>query len=255
MEEDTAHMRPEEIQRQHYARTATSYDDKLGLGQSPEHELALYLLLGYIDSAKAESVLDVGAGTGRGIGFLMHNRPSLTLHGIEPVDELRSVAYSKGISKDLLTSGSGYHLPFPDSSIDIVTEFGVLHHVEKPELFVREMLRVARYGVFLSDTNNLGQGGFLGRLVKNCFYWLGAWKVLSFIRTQGRRSVFEPSDGLWYYYTVFLHFSELRKQCHSVHVVNTRQTSQTHWFSASHVAIFATKAAIVERSPFFTHLK
>ena len=61
-------MRAEDLQRQHYANTATNYDETLG--QSPEHELALYILLGLIDSIRAESVLDVGAGTGRGLRFL-----------------------------------------------------------------------------------------------------------------------------------------------------------------------------------------
>jgi SAM-dependent methyltransferase len=246
-------MRPEEIQRRHYAGTAVTYDSEFG--ESPEHELALHVLLAVVGSIKAESVLDVGAGTGRGLRFLMDHRPSLTLHGIEPVDELRSIAYGKGIPRDWLRPGNGYKLPFPDASFDIVTEFGVLHHVESPELFVSEMLRVARYGIFLSDTNNLGQGGVWGRLVKNLFYWLGLWRILSFIRTQGRGFIFEPNDGVWYYYTIFSHFRQLRNRCHSVHVMNTRGTSRTHWFSASHAVIFATKPAIVERSPFYAHLK
>jgi SAM-dependent methyltransferase len=246
-------MRPEDIQRQHYAQTATSYDEDLG--QSPEHEFAMYLLLGFIDSAKAESLLDVGAGTGRGMDFLMRNRPNLCLRGVEPVDELREVAYGKGISRESLTAGDGYRLPFPDNSIDIVTELGVLHHVKDPHLLVREMVRVARYGIFLSDTNNLGQGSLGGRLLKNCFYWLGLWKFFNFIRTKGRGSVFEPTDGLWYYYTVFSHHAELSRLCHSVHVINTRQISRTPWFSASHAAIFATKSAITGRSPFYAHLR
>ena len=44
-------MRPEEIQREHYEHTATNYDEVLG--KSPEHELALYILLGFIDSINA----------------------------------------------------------------------------------------------------------------------------------------------------------------------------------------------------------
>lgn len=246
-------MRAEDIQRQHYAETATRYDDELG--QSPEHELALYLLLGITTSIKAESVLDVGAGTGRGLRFLANHRPGLRLHGVEIVDELREIAHARGIPREWMTAGSGYQLPFPDASFDIVTEFGVLHHVDRPELFVREMLRVARFGIFISDTNNLGQGGFGGRLVKNAFYWLGLWKALSFIRTRGRGFVVEPHDGLWYYYTLFNQFRELKHQCHSIHMINTRGTGITPWFSSSHAAIFATKAAIVERNSFYRHLR
>jgi ubiquinone/menaquinone biosynthesis C-methylase UbiE len=248
-------MLSEEIQRQHYTQTATSYHDNPGLGQSPEHELALYILLGLLDSVKAESFLDVGAGTGRGLTFLMRHRPDLRLRGIEPVDELRNVAYGAGVPREWLVSGSGYDLPYPDNSFDIVAEFGVLHHVEKPERVVREMVRVARYGVLLSDTNNLGQGGLGGRLVKNLFFFLGLWRFFSLVRTRGRGYVVEPTDGLWYYYTLFSHFSELSRLCHSVHVMNTRRNSRTPWLSASHATIFATKPAIVERAPFFGKLR
>src|SRR6185295_8692264 len=103
----------DEIQREHYAHTAANYDEVLG--QSPEHELALYILLGLIDSIKAGSVLDVGAGTGRGLKFLMSHRPNLTLHGIEPVDQLRNVAHSNGIPREWMTAGDGYRLPFADA--------------------------------------------------------------------------------------------------------------------------------------------
>ncbi len=243
----------QEIQRQHYAVTAKSYDECLG--QSPEHELSLYILLGLLDSLKACSVLDVGAGTGRGLVFLKEKRPNLMVCGVEPTDQLREIAYSKGVPRDSLVSGDGYKLPFLDSSFDVVMELGVLHHVERPDAVLREMIRVARFGVFLSDTNNLGQGGLVGRLVKNAFYWLGLWKVLTFLRTSGQGSVFEPNDGLWYYYSLFSHFSDLKRLCHSIHIMNTRRTSLTPWFSASHAALFATKEAAVSRSPFFANLK
>jgi SAM-dependent methyltransferase len=198
-------MLPEEIQRRHYAESAAAYDQDLGA--TPEHEFGLYLLLSFIDSTKAQSLLDVGAGTGRGLRFLMRQRPALRLQGIEPIEELRTIGYSKGVPEEMLREGSGYALPFADGSFDIVSEFGVLHHVQRPEAVVNEMLRVARFGVFLSDTNNLGQGAFCARLLKNVFYWLGLWKPFSLIRTRGRGFVEEPNDGLWYYYTVYSHLA------------------------------------------------
>jgi len=248
-------MNSEQVQRKHYELTAEAYDDEPGLGESPEHELALYLLLAVIDSVRAESLLDVGSGTGRAIRFLATQRPNLACVGVEPVDGLRRMAYRKGVPKSSLIPATGYQLPFRDGAFDIVAEFGVLHHVEKPELVLREMLRVARFAVFLSDSNNLGMGRFEGRLIKNLCFGLGLWRTLNWLRTRGRGYVFEPNDGLWYYYTVFQHFGELKRGCHSVHVMNTRMTSRTPWFSASHAAVLATKHAIIERSPFFIHLK
>ena len=113
-------MDPQDIQRQHYIQTADSYD--LDLGSTPEHEFALYLLLGFIDSVRAESVLDVGAGTGRGLKFLMQHRPNLAVTGIEPVEELRRVGVNNGVPSSCLIEGDGSALPFPDASFDVVTE-------------------------------------------------------------------------------------------------------------------------------------
>jgi SAM-dependent methyltransferase len=242
-----------DIQREHYSKTAAAYDDVLG--RSPEHELALYFLLGIIESIQADSILDVGAGTGRAIKFIRNFKPDLRLCGIEPVEELRNVAYASGVPREMVVSGDGCNLPFPDASFDIVTEFGVLHHVECPELIVGEMLRVARYGILISDTNNLGQGSLSSRLIKNAMYWSGLWRSWNLLRTKGKGYMIEPHDGLWYYYTPFLHWRELTRRCHSVHLLNTRVASITHWLSASHVAIFAAKAEIVSRNAFYEHLR
>ena len=240
------------IQQAHYARGAATYDQDFG--DTPEHGLSLYVLLGLLDCVKAESLLDVGAGTGRALSFLMEHRPKLMVRGIEPVAELRDQASRKGIPDEWLVAGDAYMLPYPDDSFDIVTEFGVLHHVKNPSLVVNEMLRVARYGILLSDTNNLGQGRLAGRVIKNVFWWLGLWGVFNFTRTRGRGYVYEPWDGLWYYYSVFSHFSDLRCRCHSVHVLNTRKPSMTPWFSASHAMIFATKSAATKGNGLFEHL-
>lgn len=226
-------------QASHYAETASSYDATLG--QTPEHELAQYVLLGVMGSLKATSLLDVCAGTGRAIRFFREHRPEMKVVGIEPSDAMRAVGYAAGIPESCLLGGDGRNLPYADSSFDVVTEFGVLHHASDPVAVVSEMIRVARYAVFISDTNNLGQGGAPGRVIKNLFYWSGLWKPFNYVRTRRKGYAFEPSDGLWYYYTAFSHFHALLHKCHSVHVMNTRRSSRTHWFSASHVALLAVK--------------
>ena len=72
-----------------------------------------------------------------------------------------------------LVLGSGLQLPFPDASFDAVCEFGVLHHVEHPNAVVREMLRVSKTAIFLSDTNRFGRGRLFARLVKLALWKLG----------------------------------------------------------------------------------
>jgi hypothetical protein len=46
----------------------------------------------------------------------------------------------------------------------------------------------------------------------------------------------------------------LKTESHSIHILNTRRSGRTAWFSASHLAILATKAAVKVRSPFIGHL-
>lgn len=244
---------PSEILRHHYAATANDYDRNFG--ETPEHDLAIRILYGLLDLVHAESLLDVGAGTGKALQFFAAKLPAMRSVGLEPNRALREVAAAKGIPASALLDGQGENIPFPDNSFDFVAEFGILHHVEDPDKVVQEMLRVARYGIFLSDTNNLGQGHLLGRVLKGLAFWSGLWKLSRFIRTRGKGFVVEPNDGLWYHYTLFQHYRFLRRHCNSVHLINTRRGGLVPWFSASHVAIFATKKEISQVRPLFVHLR
>src|SRR5262245_53163646 len=105
------------IQRERYARIAAQYED---VHRDPEHFIALALLEGMLGYLGAESVLDVGAGTGRTIRLLRAMRPRLRFAGIEPVAELREVGHQLGVPADELVDGDGYHLAFADGSFDVV---------------------------------------------------------------------------------------------------------------------------------------
>ena len=111
-----------ELQRSYYARTAVHYDD---MHEEPEHRLALHLLAGFIELNGIRSVLDVGAGTGRAMGWIKRRFPDLVVKGIEPVEGLRRQAHAKGIPAADLVEGDGYALPFVDCSFDLVCEFAV----------------------------------------------------------------------------------------------------------------------------------
>ncbi len=242
----------EHKQAAHYAQKAACYDDCLG--QTPEHELAQYMLLGILASLKVTSLLDVGAGTGRAIRFFREHRPELQIVGIEPSDAMRAVGFANGIPQSCLLKGDGRSLPYPDSSFDVVTEFSTLHHVSNPAAVVSEMIRVAKYVVFISDTNNLGQGCLWARMIKNLFYWSGLWRPFNYLRTHGKGYAYEPCDGVWYYYSAFSHFDMLLRKCRTVHIMNTRRSSRTHWFSASHVALLAVKKEAAHANAMFEYL-
>ncbi len=128
------------------------------MGEQDEHGLALELLVMLArHHGVAGSFLDVGAGTGRAMKALAKAFPQARVQGIEPVSELRQQAERlNGISGVDLREGDALQLPFADNSVDWVVETGVLHHIRDWPRAVAEMVLVARYGVLISDTNNIG---------------------------------------------------------------------------------------------------
>ena len=229
---------PEKQQRDYYARTAGSYDHQHG--DELEHMLGLGWLSGLIRHHGITSVLDVGSGTGRA---LLHLRgvPGLRVRGIEPVAALREEAHAKGVSREELTAGDATALDFPDGSFDLVTEVGILHHVADPERVVREMLRVARKAVFISDSNNFGQGSAAARLVKNILRLTGLWRAANYVRTGGRGYQESAGDGLYYSYSVFNQLPLLRRECQHLYLSTTSSDVAHPLWSAPHVAVFGLK--------------
>jgi SAM-dependent methyltransferase len=189
-------------QRRYYAETASQYDT-MHLNEKDEHFFALSFLVASLDYLQVGSILDVGSGTGRAIRYIKDHRPDLHVLGIEPVKELREVGYLRGLSDKDLIDGDATKLPFGASEFDLVCEFGVLHHVKRPEIAVSEMLRVAGKAIFISDSNNFGQGSGAGRLLKQMINLLGMWELADFIKTRGKGYTVSEGDGLAYSYSVF----------------------------------------------------
>jgi SAM-dependent methyltransferase len=230
-----------EIQRHYYAETADKYND-MHLQGGDEHYFALALLAASIDHFKFQSILDVGAGTGRALLFLKNKRPELTVRGIEPVAELREVGYRSGLSQEELTEGDATSMQFEDGQFDVVCEFGVLHHIRRPEIAVSEMLRVARVAIFISDSNNFGQGSFALRTIKQLINGAGLWKAFDLIKTRGRGYTISEGDGLAYSYSVFNNYKQIKRYCKSIHILNTQDGNVNPYRSAGHVALLGLKS-------------
>jgi SAM-dependent methyltransferase len=231
---------PDALQRAYYAAHASSYD-AAHLHEEDEHYFALSLLAGALGFLGAASVLEVGAGTGRGLRYLRERCPDVERRGIEPVAELREVAYGHGVAREELVAGDARALAFADGSHDVVCAFGVLHHVRDHAQVVREMLRVARKAVFVSDSNNFGQGGRVGRAVKQALNAARLWPLANFVKTRGRGYTITEGDGLAYSYSVFTDYALIRSRCRRVHVVNTSDGGVAPYRSAGHVAVLGIK--------------
>ena len=106
------------------------------------------ITLRLLDSFRGASVLDVGGGHGQLAVPLVQNGYQVTVVGSSPEcrkrldDQLKSDSFSFKIA-DLL------NLPFEEKSFDIVIAFRLLPHEENWENQIRELCRVAKYGVII----------------------------------------------------------------------------------------------------------
>jgi ubiquinone/menaquinone biosynthesis C-methylase UbiE len=195
--------RAELLQRDYYTRTAHLYD-ATHVQVDDEHGLALQYISTFIDVLQINSILDVGCGTGRGVSFVLKHQAHVSVRGIEPVAALiRQAIEANGIPACLITEGNGESLPFADQSIDATFACGILHHARNPETVVREMLRVSRKAVFLSDENRFAHGNFLTRCAKLALCKAGIFRAAYRLKTLGKGYRYSEGDGLAYSYSVY----------------------------------------------------
>jgi SAM-dependent methyltransferase len=132
--------------------------------------------------------------------WLQQRFPTLTIKGIEPVEELRKQGFAKSISSEDLLPGDVYELGFPDNQFDLVCEFAVLHHVRKLQRAICEMSRVAARMICISDCNFLGQGSLLLRWIKAGIFFFGLWPLANWLKMRRKGYTFSQGDGLAYRY-------------------------------------------------------
>lgn len=89
-----------------------------------------------------ESLLDVGAGTGNVDILLIESGYRLT-----PLDVV-DLTFTDQITPVLY---DGTHMPFKSSQFDTALILTVLHHIENPELVLRETRRVAKRIIIIED--------------------------------------------------------------------------------------------------------
>jgi ubiquinone/menaquinone biosynthesis C-methylase UbiE len=191
------------IQRKYYTDTAPQYDS-MHAHEGDDDPSTLRIVSALLRSIEARTLLDVGSGTGRGVRRFAAANPELSVRGIEPVAALiQQAVRSDGFSPGTFIQGSGEALPFGNKSFDVVCSSALLHHVPKPHEVIREMLRVARKGVIISDSNRFGQGRPAMRVIKLLLYKIHLWRTVNFLKTRGKGFMITEGDGLAYSYSVY----------------------------------------------------
>lgn len=219
-----------EIQRQYYTRTAARYE-QMHAHEGAGDAFSIHVLHSILRMVDARSVLDVGAASGYFTHDLKEAFPHLLVCGVEPVAALVDEAVQKGNTTSApVFQASGDALPFPDGSFDLVCEFAILHHVANPSAVLREMLRVARKAVFISDSNRFGQGSWPARVVKLGLYKTGLWGLYNYLRTSGRGYRITEGDGLAYSYSVYDSFEEIARWADRVVLISNSGEKPRSWF-------------------------
>ena len=229
-----------EVQREYYARTAHGYNAK-HCHEGDEHYFALDIMLSVLDRFEIHSVLDLGSGTGRALMYLRKFRTDLKVVGVEPSSDMRTAGYESGVPKDVLVAGDATALQYGHNSFDLVCAFGMLHHIRQPAIAIGEALRVARKAIFISDSNNFGQGSSLVRAAKQTLNALGLWPLANWTKTKGKGYNISEGDGLAYSYSLFSNMGQIRRGCSRVYLFGTADSGPNLYRSARCVAVLALK--------------
>ena len=122
---------------------------------------------------------------------------------------------------DFRTTG-GENLPFEDNSFDLVVATGILHHVAFPRTVIREMLRVAKTALLVSDHNDFAMGPTLKRRLRLALYAAGLLPLYQRVTHFGRRIRFSNEDGWYYPYSLLNDFDLFVDHSRDVIIVPTR---------------------------------
>jgi len=125
-----------------YARAAAGYDEKWAF---------------YVDATTRETlrrmpmtgtarVLDVGCGTGELLMRLRAKYPEAMLAGLDPVEEMLTVARDKLSGREDLRVGYADSLPWRSGSFDVVVSCNMFHYITHPVEALQEMARTVRPG-------------------------------------------------------------------------------------------------------------
>jgi len=233
------------IQLRYYAETAAEYD-AMHAFEGDNDPRILRLTASLLRMVDAKTVLDVGAGTGRGVRHFIDKLPGTTVRGLEPVAErIQQAVQRKGVPENVIVQGVGQSLPFDDRSFDAVYAFGMIHHLPNPNEVVREMIRVARKMVIIADGNRFGQGPWALRLFKLALYKAGLWNVARYARTGGKGYIYSEGDGVHFSYSVFDSLAPLEEWADHLMLIPTGPCKSRSFFqpllTASTILVCAVK--------------
>ena len=102
-----------------------------------------------VEKVHPASILDIGCGEGFVLKYLIQQGVKAQMRGLDLSKKAVAIARQQVPGVEF-SSGSIYHLPYPDNSADMVLCNEVLEHLERPDKAVAEIMRVSRKYIFCS---------------------------------------------------------------------------------------------------------
>lgn len=107
---------------------------------------------------KGKRILDLGSGDGTYTKELFDRGKPFSIHGIDPSKKAIEIAKEKyGDRRITFAIGNADSLPYAANTFDLVHIRGVLHHMDNPNIALKEALRVATV-VILIEPNGYNPG-------------------------------------------------------------------------------------------------
>ncbi len=109
------------------------------------------LILRLIRPKNGESLLDIGCGTGHFLRWFKNS--GLRISGVDNSADMLNIAKKDLNEGTELKLTNAEKLPYPENKFDIVTMITTLEFLDKPEVSLKEAIRVAKKRVFLGFLN------------------------------------------------------------------------------------------------------
>lgn len=122
-----------------YDALAPTYNQRFE--EDKDRPATAHALLDLAHSLGAQTILEVGCGTGRWLAEL--RSVASRCYGLDPSTGMLTQAKQRN-APIWLTRGRGESLPFPDGTFDFVYCVNAIHHMDGQQTFIQEARRVLR---------------------------------------------------------------------------------------------------------------
>ena len=212
---------PERLQHDFYSATADRYDE-MHVAPNDEHLTALSLISALIEGYGYGSVLDVGAGTGRGVAHFLGRHETWRCAGWTGTgDDRAGRATQRRSGRGRIVEAGGDGCRSADGSSMSSASLGSPPR-RRSELDRRRDGAGREAGRVPLRENRFANGGGLKRAVKYGLYRAGLWPLAYRLATGGRPYHLNPGDGgVAYSYSVYDSLAMLNEWADRVFLVPT----------------------------------